>query len=87
MKRLKELEDMLKIRKYNGNIVQSAIKKAQDLGREEALKRVTKKKSERITLTIKYHPSLPSISNIMSMTSKMVKTQPMANIITLKDTV
>ena len=56
---------MLKIRKYNGNIVQSAIKKAQDLGREEALKRVTKKKSERITLTIKYHPSLPSISNII----------------------
>ena len=44
IKRLEELEGMLKIRKYNGNVVKAAIKKAQELGREKALERVEKKK-------------------------------------------
>ena len=65
IKRLEELEEMLKIRKYNGNIVKAAIKKAQKLGREKALERVVKKKTERVTFAVKYHPSLPSISKIV----------------------
>ena len=65
IKRMEELEGMLSVRKYNGNIVKAAIEKAQKLGREKALERVEKKKSDRVTFTVKYHPSLPSISRIV----------------------
>ena len=63
---MEELEGMLRIRQYNGNIVKSAIKRAQEVGREEALKRVEKKKNKnRVTLAVKYHPALPSMSKIV----------------------
>ena len=64
-KRLGELEGMLKSRKYNVNIVKAAIEKAKKVGRDNALKKVEKKKSERVTFAIKYHPSLPSLATIV----------------------
>ena len=64
-KRLYELEEMLKSRNYNSNIVKGAIEKAKLVGREQALKKVEKKKSDRVTFTIKYHPSLPSLAKIV----------------------
>ena len=64
-KRMRELAGMLKTRQYNMNIVETALKKAQAVSREKALERVEKKKNkDRVTLTIKYHPGLPSVSRI-----------------------
>ena len=53
------------IRKYKGNIVKAAISKVQELGREQALKRVEKKQSDLVIFTVMYHPSLPSIAKIV----------------------
>ena len=65
--RLEELESMLKTRKYNTNIVRAAIKKAKKVGRKKALERVEKTKNkDRVTFAVKYHPSLPSISRIVT---------------------
>ena len=56
---------MLKSRKYNKNVVKAAIKKALEKNRQEALKKVDKKKEERVVFALTYHPKLPSISKIM----------------------
>jgi peptide-methionine (R)-S-oxide reductase len=64
-RRLSELKDMLKSRKYNTNIINAAITKAKNLERKEVLKKVEKHKNERVVLALTYHPKLPSISSII----------------------
>ncbi len=64
-KRLVELENMLLTRKYNKNIVKNALNKAREINRDEALQKVIKKKNDRVVLSVKYHPKLPSISKII----------------------
>ena len=64
--RLIELEAMLKSRNYNANVVKAAINKAKEVGRSKALEKVEKKKNKhRVTLAVKYHPGLPSMSKIL----------------------
>ena len=64
--RMQELKEMLLSRMYNKNIVNAALKRALETSREEALKRVEKKKKkDRVTFVVTYNPKLPSISGIV----------------------
>ena len=64
--RMQELKEMLLSRMYNKNIVNAALKRALETSREEALKRVEKKKKkDRVTFVVTYNPKQPtSISGI-----------------------
>ena len=65
--RMDELKDMLLSRSYNKNVIASAIKRALEVKREDALKRVEKtKKKDRVTFVVTYNPKLPSISGIIN---------------------
>ena len=64
-KRMQELREMLLKRDYNKNIIEAGIKRARDTDRKEALKRVDKKTNDRVVLAVKYHPALPSFTNIL----------------------
>ena len=65
--RMDELKDMLLSRSYNKNVIASAIKRALEVKREDALKRVEKtKKKDRVTFVVTYNPKLPSISGIVN---------------------
>jgi hypothetical protein len=64
-KRLDELKIMLLSRKYNKGIINTAIKKALELDRTEALKKVSKKPNERVICALTFNPKLPSVSNII----------------------
>ena len=65
-KRLAELKEMLLSRDYNKNVINAAIKKALDVPRSEALKRVEREKSDdRVVFVVTYDPRLPSISKII----------------------
>ena len=57
---------MLLSRRYNKNVVNSAIERALRVERSEALKKVTKKKNDRVMFTVTFNPRLPSISNIVN---------------------
>ena len=56
---------MLLSRKYNKNIINSAIEEAKKLDRQEILKRRIKKENDRVILAITYNPKLPSVSKII----------------------
>ena len=64
--RFGELEEMLLSRNYNRNVVRAAIVKAKEIPRLEALKKVERKANERVILTVRYHPKLPSVSKILA---------------------
>ena len=65
-KRFSELKDLLLSRDYKPKVIDSAIQKARNIPREEALKRVNKSKSsERPVFVIQYDPRLPSIPMIV----------------------
>jgi hypothetical protein len=59
---------MLLSRKYNKNIINSAIKEAKKLDRQEILKRRIKKENDRVILAITFNPKLPSVSRIIKKT-------------------
>ena len=63
--RMAESREMLLHRKYNRNIVDAGIKRAKEMDRQMALKRVEKKSNDRIVMAVKYHPALPSFSTIL----------------------
>ena len=63
--RLQELKNDLISRGYKAKIIDDAFKKVQAISREDALKRVEKKKSDREVLAVTFHPSLPPISAIL----------------------
>ena len=65
-KRFLELKDLLLSRDYKPSIIDSAIEKARNVPRREALKKVTKEKqSDRPVFVIHYDPRLPSIPAII----------------------
>ena len=57
---------MLISRNYNGNVVKAAIERAKTVPRLEALKKVERRKNERVILTVRFHPKLPSVSQILA---------------------
>ena len=66
--RLEELKVMLLNRDYKASIVNNAIRKAKEVPRKEALKRVMKEKEveRRPVMVTTYDPRLPSISSIVN---------------------
>ena len=77
---MSELKDMLVGRHYNKNVVNAAIEKALTIPRLEALKKVTKVKTDRVIFAITYNPKLPSISKIISKHWRtMVKDKKLSN--------
>ena len=52
-------------RKYNKNIVEAGIKKAKEMDRQVALKRVVKEGNDRVVMAVRYHPALPSFTSIL----------------------
>ena len=65
MKRLEELRQKLLSREYPAKVVDQALRKVKAIPRSEALKRVDKEPTDRETLVVTYHPSLPSVSKIV----------------------
>ena len=65
-KRLDELKQLLLNRDYKLNIINSAISKAKNIPRSEALKRVVKPPTNRPIFPVTHHPSLPSIPKIVN---------------------
>ena len=69
---------MLLSRGYNKNIIKNAIENVSKLDRLEILKKVTKKKTDRVVLALTYHPKLPSISNIIKKHWRTMSKDPKA---------
>ena len=65
LKRFEELRSLLLSRDYHPKVIESAISRASLIPREEALKRVEKKPTDRVVFALDYHPALPSISKII----------------------
>ena len=63
--RLEELRTFLLERNYSGAVVESALNKAKQVDRNEALKRVVKKDQDRVVFALGFDPRLPSISSII----------------------
>ena len=63
--RLEELRTFLLGRNYSGAVVESALNKAKQVDRNEALKRVVKKDQDRVVFALGFDPRLPSISSII----------------------
>ena len=75
--RLAELREMLLDRNYKPKIIDAAIKKAKDIPRNEALKRVVKNKSsDRAVFVVRYDPGLPSVTKIVHKHWRSLKTDP-----------
>ena len=65
-KRIAEFKEQLLSRNYLPEVINQAIERIQGISRNEALKKVEKKKnSDRIPLVITYHPAMPHISSIL----------------------
>ena len=65
-KRFDELRDMLKSRNYQSGLIASAIDRAKQVPRSEALKRVTKKQTaKRQVFSVLYDPRMPSMAKIV----------------------
>ena len=65
-KRFSELKDLLLSRDYKSGMIDSAIERARNIPRSEAVKRVSKEKtSERPVFVIHFDPRLPSIPAIV----------------------
>jgi hypothetical protein len=56
---------MLLSRKYNKNVVNTALDKAWSMDRRTTLLRREKEQNERVVLALTYNPKLPSVSNII----------------------
>ena len=76
IKRLEELKVMLLSRKYNKKVINDAIKKALEIDREEALKKVERKPTDRVTCAVTYNPKLPSLSGIIKKHWKTMTLDP-----------
>ena len=65
LKRLEELRQNLLSRQYPAKIIHQAFEKVKKITREEALKRVEKKTTEREVFALTYHPALPSAAQLV----------------------
>ena len=63
--RLDELKVLLLSRDYRQKAVEDAIKRVLEINREEAIKRIPKKKCDRTIIVLTYNPALPSVSGIL----------------------
>ena len=64
---MSELRDMLLSRGYKRKLIDQNIDKALLIPREEAIKRVIRKKDvDRVVFSVMYHPALPSIPRIIA---------------------
>jgi peptide-methionine (R)-S-oxide reductase len=72
LSRFDELRNLLLSRDYPPSIIEQAISRALTIPRSEALKKVTKKKMERVVYTTTYHPALPSYSSILKSAWKVM---------------
>ena len=67
-KRFLELKDILISRDYRPKLIDSAIQKAREIARTEALKRVCRQKTtSRPVFVMSFDPRLPSIPAIVNM--------------------
>lgn len=65
LKRLEELKQDLLSRSYNAKVVASAFDRVCAITRSDALKRVSRQKSNREPFVLTYHPSLPSVTKMV----------------------
>ena len=75
-KRLQELKNLLLSRNYRPKSVNDAIEKAKKIPREEALKRVVKKKTDRVVFALDFNPCLPSMSRILQSAWRVMSQDP-----------
>ena len=76
-KRFKELKSLLLAREYKSGLINSAIERARQIPRKEALKKVVRnKESQRPVFVISFDPRLPSISKIISRHWRTMKQDP-----------
>ena len=76
-KRFKELKCLLLSREYKGGAIDTAIERARNIPRSEALKKVVRKQdTQRPVFVIAFDPRLPSISRIVSRHWRSMKQDP-----------
>ena len=63
--RLNELKNLLLSRGYRSKSIEDSIQKVTALSRKEALKKISKKETERTVFVLTYNPALPSVSKIL----------------------
>ena len=63
--RLEELRHDLLSRCYPAKVIEDSFRRVKSVTREEALKRVERSQTEREPIIVTYHPSLPSVSQIV----------------------
>jgi peptide-methionine (R)-S-oxide reductase len=90
-KQLEELKVMLLSRRYNKSVINAAIKKALEVDRQEALKKVVKKQNDRVICSLTFNPKLPSISKVLqkhwktiTVDKKMLNTFPKPPMVAFK---
>ena len=76
-KKFKELRSLLISRDYRPKVIDSAIEKAKKLDRNEALKRVPKKKNYRVVFVLDFNPCLPSIPKIVQSAWRVMTQDPL----------
>ena len=63
-------------RKYRPRVIDAAFQKVQEISREEALKKVERKPSEKLTMVTTYDPRPPNMSAIVHKHFKTLTTNP-----------
>ena len=74
--RLDELKELLLTREYCPKVIDEALNRAKLLSREETLKKVVKKRTDRVVFSLPYHPALPSINGIVKNAWKTMVKDP-----------
>ena len=74
--RLDELKELLLTREYCPKVIDEALNRAKLLSREETLKKVVKKPTDRVVFSLPYHPALPSINGIVKNAWKTMVKDP-----------
>jgi hypothetical protein len=64
-KGLQEWSRMILSRNYNKNVVKNTVEKVKEMERAPALNKAAKNTNKRVVLALKYHPKLPSVTQII----------------------
>ena len=75
-KRLAELKTLLQSREYPNIVIENAISRASAVPREQALREITKNSHDRVVFATDYHPALPSYSDVLKRSWKVMIRDP-----------
>ena len=75
-KRLNELKSLLYSRGYPSKVIENAVTRALAVPRSQALQEISKQPQNRVVFATEYHPALPSYSDILKKSWKIMVRDP-----------